>query len=73
MEDDDRRNKNFSELEKYELVEGYREFEVVLKPKFAQTVTQKDKERAWEAITSRVNAVSRVRRSVPEVKKKKME
>ncbi|XP_071497595.1 uncharacterized protein [Diadema antillarum] len=70
MEGDERRKKNFSEVEKYELVEGYREFEAVLKPKLGQTVTHKDKERAWAAITSRVNAVSRVRRSVPEIKKK---
>ena len=64
------RKKNFTTAETLALIEEFSTRKRVLQSKLKSTLSNKDKQKAWEAVTAAVNAVGLVERSVAEVKEK---
>ena len=64
------RKKNFTIAKTLALIEEFSTRKRVLQSKLKSTLSNKDKQKAWEAVTAAVNAVGLVERSVAEVKEK---
>src|SRR5580692_979839 len=64
------RGPNWGKNEEQQLSASVLEFESVLSASHSTTITNKDKDAAWEAITENINIVGGKKRTVDEVRKK---